>query len=121
MNNNIHALHYPKLPIHKPTQTNRTESNFQEILQHNERLQLSKHAKERMAERNIYLAKNTLRLMEAKIDEAAKKGVEDSLVLTKDAAFIVSVKNKLVITAMEKSELQSKIFTGINGTIILED
>ena len=120
MNNNIHALHYPKLPIHKPKQTNRTESNFQEILQQTERLQLSKHAKQRMVERNIYITNDTLRRMEAKMDEAAKKGVEDSLVLTNDAAFIVSTKNKLIITAMEKSELQSKIFTGINGTIILD-
>ena len=121
MNNNIHALHYPKLPLHQPKQANKTKSNFQEILHQQDRLQLSKHAKERMAERNIYLDQDKQRLMEVKIKEAVKKGVQDSLILTKDAAFIVNAKNKLIITAMDKSEMQSKIFTGINGTIILEE
>lgn len=121
MNNNIHALHYPKLPLHRPQRPNRAKSNFQEILHHQDRLQLSKHAKQRMAERNIYLDHHQQRQMEAKINEAAKKGVQDSLILTKDAAFIVNAKNKLVITAMDKAEMQSKIFTGINGTIILEE
>ena len=47
-------------------------------------------------------------------------GVTDSLVLTKEAALVVSAKNNTVITAMGRDEASSQIFTNINGTILID-
>lgn len=57
----------------------------------------------------------------AKVEEAKRKGVTDSLVLTRDAALIVSAKNETVITVLNRDEAASQIFTNINGTIIIND
>ena len=56
-----------------------------------------------------------------KVDEAKKKGVNESLVLTSNAAMIISAKNNTVITAMNRKEATEQIFTNIDGTIILPD
>ncbi|CAH0256706.1 hypothetical protein [Peribacillus sp. Bi134] len=47
-------------------------------------------------------------------------GVNESLIITKNAALIVSPKNNMVITVMNREEATSQIFTNINGTIILD-
>ncbi|WP_374721876.1 TIGR02530 family flagellar biosynthesis protein [Peribacillus tepidiphilus] len=86
-----------------------------------EKLTFSKHAQLRMNQRNISISQDQLRLMEEKVQEAKKKGVNDSLVLLKNAALIVSAKNNTVITAMDREEAASQIFTNINGTILMDN
>lgn len=83
-------------------------------------LTISKHAQMRLKERSIQIDANQWGQMKEKIDEAKKMGVTDSLVLLKDAAFIVSAKNNTVITAMNREEATKQIFTDINGTIVLD-
>ena len=51
------------------------------------------------------------------IDKADAKGVQDTLVLTKDAALIVNVKNRTVVTAMDKNNLNGNVFTNIDGAV----
>ena len=36
-----------------------------------------------------------------------------------DSAFIMSVKNKTIVTAMDKSTLKENLFTNIDSTIIV--
>ncbi|WP_409292284.1 TIGR02530 family flagellar biosynthesis protein [Peribacillus sp. SCS-37] len=81
---------------------------------------ISKHAKARLADRNIEIDKAGWTKIGAKVKEAKKMGVTESLVLTKNAALIVSAKNNTVITAMDRKEAGSQIFTNINGTIIMD-
>ncbi len=84
------------------------------------KLVVSKHAQERLMERNISISEDHWAKIEEKVSEAKKKGVTDSLVLLKNAALVVSAKNGTVITALDRQEASSKIFTNINGTIVLE-
>ncbi|HXF99832.1 MAG TPA: flagellar protein, partial [Bacteroidota bacterium] len=42
----------------------------------------------------------------------------DSLVLLRDLAFIVSVKNKTVVTAMCGENLRENVFTNIDSAVI---
>jgi len=55
-----------------------------------------------------------------KVDEAKRKGVNDSLVLLKNAALIVSAKNSTVVTVMDRQEAGRQIFTNIDGTILMD-
>jgi len=85
-------------------------------------LKFSAHAVKRLESRNIHLSEQQrLRLSQA-VEEAARKGVRDSLILLNRLAFIVNVKNRTVITAMDQAQMQEKgIFTNIDGAMILPD
>jgi flagellar operon protein len=65
-------------------------------------LKFSAHATQRLNERKIALDPATLTKVNEALEKADAKGVEDTLVLTKDAALIVNVKNRTVITAMDR-------------------
>ncbi len=82
-------------------------------------LKLSKHATERLTERNIMISEAEWAHVTDKVNEAKAKGIRDSLVLMDQAALIVSAKNSTVITAMDRTEARDQLFTNIDGTIIL--
>jgi flagellar operon protein len=84
------------------------------------KLVISKHAGERLKQRGIKIEPQLWDEIGMKVEEAKNKGIVDSLVLTKDAALIVSAKNNTVITAMDRKEASSQIFTNINGAILVD-
>ena len=82
-------------------------------------LKISKHATERLAERNIHISDAEWAHVTEKVNEAKMKGIKESLVLMDQAALIVSAKNSTVITAMDRMEAKDQLFTNIDGTIVL--
>ena len=82
-------------------------------------LKVSKHATERLTERNITISEAEWAHVTDKVNEAKAKGIRDSLVLMDQAALIVSAKNSTVITAMDRKEAKDQLFTNIDGTIVL--
>ncbi len=80
-------------------------------------LKFSKHANERLASRNIDLTDNQLERLEIGAKKAGEKGINESLVMVDDLAFIVSVKNNTVITALNDKD--DKVFTNIDGAVIV--
>lgn len=108
-------------PVHL---TNKVQNGFskhlQTALENNSKLIVSKHAEQRMNQRGIEITSDRWHQIENKMHEAKKLGVNESLVLLKDAALVVSAKNNTVITAMDRQEAGTQIFTNINGTIILD-
>lgn len=123
-------IKYIQQPYHIQTRLTSTVSNdkqsvkqsFQNILESEEakQLKVSKHASNRLQERNIAIDDKQWKKITNKVFEAKSKGVNDSLVLTNNAALIVSAKNATVITAMNRQEAQDQLFTNIDGTIVLE-
>ena len=82
-------------------------------------IKFSQHALERMSSRGIsFKPDDLLRLNEA-VDKAAKKGSKESLILMGDNALIVSVKNKTVVTTMDREAMKENVFTNIDSTVIL--
>ena len=82
-------------------------------------LKISKHASERLAERNIHISETEWAHITDKVNEAKSKGIKESLVLMEQAALIISAKNATVITAMDRMEAKDQLFTNIDGTIVL--
>jgi flagellar operon protein len=82
-------------------------------------LKFSAHAAQRLSERKIHMDSATMSKVTEAVDKAEAKGIEDTLVLTNDAALIVNVKNRTVITAMDKQSLNGNVFTNIDGAIIV--
>lgn len=82
-------------------------------------VKFSNHAVERMQSRGITFGPEDLGRLNDAISRAAAKGSKDSLVLMNDSALIVSVKNKTVVTVMDKNALKENVFTNIDSTIVM--
>lgn len=82
-------------------------------------LKISKHATDRLKERNIHITETEWAHITDKVNEAKVKGIKESLVLMDQAALIISAKNSTVITAMDRREAKDQLFTNIDGTIVL--
>lgn len=98
----------------------KNNKNFVELFKKEQQLKISKHAKQRLSERNIKINDDKWQKISDKMNEANKKGVTDAVVVTDDAALIVSNKNKTVVTALAYDEADEKIFTNINGMILIK-
>ena len=83
------------------------------------RIRFSKHASERLTDRNIELSDGQLKRLTDGTHKAGEKGINDSLVIMDELAFIVNVKNNTVITAMDSSEADENVFTNIDGAVIV--
>ncbi len=106
-------------PILEQPKGSSFKSHLDSFLQPETTLSISKHAEHRIQERNIHISGEEWQQIEDKLQLAKQMGVKESLVLLNDAALIVSAKNNTVITAMNREEARSQIFTNINGTIII--
>lgn len=82
-------------------------------------VKFSNHAIDRMVSRGIHFSPETMTRINQAVDKAAAKGSKDSLILMDDAALIVSVKNKTVVTVMDKAALKENVFTNIDSTIVM--
>ena len=79
----------------------------------------SKHALKRMNSRNVTLSPEQVQLLSEAIDKAGAKGARETLALTDDAAYVVAVKNRTVVSAFDKSALREGVFTNIDSAVIL--
>jgi flagellar operon protein len=92
---------------------------FETILQKELKdLKFSKHAQDRLASRNIQLSGDDLSTIGRAVAKAGEKGSQDSLVLLRDMAFIVSVRNRTVVTAMDAEQVKDNVFTNIDSAVI---
>lgn len=84
-----------------------------------ESVKFSNHAVERMMSRGIKFSPDDMNRLNDAVSRAQAKGSKDSLVLMNDTALIVSVKNKTVVTVMDKNALKDNVFTNIDSTIVM--
>ena len=131
INNNpflsIEQLQDQFLRQQKVTQSTRTTEgfSFEEVLQKTQQetipseLKFSKHATNRLSDRNIALTSNQLERLSDGTKKAQEKGIKESLVLVDELAFIVNTKNNTVTTAMDQTETNENVFTNIDGAVIM--
>lgn len=103
-------------------------ASFEEILYKQQQLKetqetapirFSKHASNRLSDRNIELSSEQMERLGDGMKKAGEKGIKESLVLLDELAFIVNTKNNMVITAMDQTETKNNIFTNIDGAVII--
>lgn len=99
-----------------------TGSDFERVLKEvmeSGRFKLSAHAQMRLKQRGILLTAEDVRKIGEAIDRAGEKGARESLVLTDKAAFLVNVRNRTVITALDGESMRERVFTNIDSAIII--
>mgnify|MGYP000935551419 CR=1 FL=1 len=82
-------------------------------------LKFSKHATMRLMDRNINLSEEQNERLETGVFKAGEKGIRESLVIMDNLSFIVNIKNRTVITAMDQSENEENVYTNIDGAVII--
>ncbi len=82
-------------------------------------LKFSKHAGQRLDERDIQLSDEQMMRLEEGTEKAILKGIKESLVIVDDLSFIVNTKNRTVITAMDQNNNEDNIYTNIDGAVII--
>ena len=78
----------------------------------------SRHALERLRHRGIELSAATLGRLAGGVARAAGKGSRDSVVFLDGTAFVVSVANNTVITAVGSEHMREHVFTNIDSAVI---
>jgi flagellar operon protein len=109
------SLLQPKASLNKVPQNGQS---FQQIFK-DKMVRLSHHAEQRLEQRGIQLQPEQMAKIESAIDKAAAKGAKDSLILFKDMAFIVNVKNRTIVTALDSSSMQDNVFTQIDSAVVI--
>ena len=82
-------------------------------------LKFSKHAGERLEQRDIRLSDEQMTRLEEGTEKAILKGINESLVIVDDLSFIVNTRNRTVITAMDQNNNEDNIYTNIDGAVII--
>jgi flagellar operon protein len=118
-------IYFPPQPMIPPTQGRPEKTrgkgkgtSFAEILT-KQSLKFSHHAQQRITSRKINLNAAHLQRINAAVEKAAAKGARDSLILIDNLAFIVSVKNRTVVTAMDGESVKGNVFTNIDSAVIV--
>jgi flagellar operon protein len=96
-----------------------TGPSFSEVLaSHTNAPTFSRHALERLQQRGINLDQSTLGRLTDGVSRAASKGSRDSVVFVDGTAYVVSVANNTVITAVGSEHMRQQVFTNIDSAVI---
>jgi flagellar operon protein len=121
--NSIQRINGIRQPVDVRKPVNGSQDGFESVLREavdkSRELKFSKHAEFRLQARNISLTQDQKDRMTDAVSKAEAKGVKDSLVLMDNLAFVVNVRNRTVITAVNSSELKENVFTNIDGAVIV--
>ena len=80
---------------------------------------ISSHAWQRIQQRGISMTDAQQRTLAEAMQHLAQKGARDALLMRTDAAFVVNVPNRTVVTAIDQQEMQSRVFTQIDSAMLL--
>lgn len=106
-----------------PGKSNSNRESFNEVfkaeLSGGDSIRFSKHAEARIYSRGIKMDAETVGRLVKAIAKAEEKGSKETLILDKDSAYVVSVKNKTVITVFDKDSLRQGVVTAIDSAVIM--
>ncbi len=83
-------------------------------------LRFSNHAQKRLQVRDINIDDEGLNRLSQAVDKVEKRGGRESLVLMDDLAFIVNVKDRMVVTALDATERGEGVFTRIDSVVLAD-
>lgn len=97
----------------------KTEVNFEEVLNSEKKLKFSAHAQKRMESRNITINSDEMKKIEESVAKLRNKGCQDSVILSQDRAYVISIKNNTVVTIVDEGSLKDSVFTNIDSMTLV--
>ena len=104
-----------------PSQQTTFGEVFRQMLASQSSLSVSKHAVKRIDDRGLNLSEADARRFIQAVERLKEKGSREALVVMGERAFVVSVKNGTVVTALSGSDMDGRIFTNIDSAIVLRN
>jgi flagellar operon protein len=92
---------------------------LQEQVSRSAGVKFSAHALTRLEERNLQIGMPELARIKQGLQQLSEKGSRNSVILMDDTAFVVSVKNRTVVTAVDKAASVASVFTNIDSLAIV--
>jgi flagellar operon protein len=83
-------------------------------------LKLSSHAEKRVYSRGVNLTEYPGAELDARLGEAQRRGAKSALVMSGEAALLVNVPERTVITAFSPQDLRERVITDIDSVILLK-
>jgi flagellar operon protein len=84
-------------------------------------LNVSRHAVKRIDDRGLDLSEMDAQRFIRAVDQLRAKGSREALVVMGDRAFVVSVKNGTVVTALSGNDIDGRVFTNIDSAVVLKN
>jgi flagellar operon protein len=107
-------------PAERSTDFGKTlEAARQNLEQGEDGIRLSAHAAQRIQERSISLTREIRRELSDAMNILQEKGARDALIIRQDAAFVVNIPNRVLVTAIPQHDLQQRVFTQIDSTMLI--
>ncbi|MEJ8546484.1 TIGR02530 family flagellar biosynthesis protein [Brevibacillus borstelensis] len=82
-------------------------------------LTFSQHALNRLNERGISLDEAKMDRLVKGVRKAADKGAKESLIMMDNVAYVVSIQNRKVITAVDDGRMKDSVFTNIDSAVFV--
>ena len=110
-------------PLDQPTRPAQVSTprgpSFGDVLREKTQgVQFSGHAIQRVQRRGIEVGESQLARLGEGVDRAAGKGARESVIFVDQTAFVVSVRNRTVITAVDRDHMKDHVFTNIDSAVI---
>lgn len=109
----------PAGKLQRHTRFDRSLKDAWKDLSQQDVIRLSAHAEQRLAERHISLTAQERTNLGQAISTLHEKGAKNALIVRHDAAFVVNVPSRTLVTAINQQELQQRVFTQIDSTMLL--
>jgi flagellar operon protein len=113
-------------PLRQNSKNQQVSREFQTIMQEalsqttdDKELKISNHAQKRLDQRGFSLAGEDMSNLSQAMDELDDKGSKNSLLFYKDMAWIASIDNRTIITALNQNELDTVM--NIDSTKFIKD
>ena len=113
-------------PLQQNNKNQQVSREFQTIMQEalsqstdDKELKISNHAQKRLEQRGFSLAGEDMSNLSQAMDELDDKGSKNSLLFYKDMAWIASIDNRTIITALNQNELDTVM--NIDSTKFIKD
>jgi len=106
-----------------PKTTSNDQSHFADIISEkiksNSEIEFSKHALSRVISRDVDLTSHQIERLNHGAQLARSKGLNNSLILVDQIAFVVNLNQNKVITTVNDQNMKDNVFTNIDGAVIV--
>jgi flagellar operon protein len=122
----VDPINNPINPVSKPNQAqtgNQAKpsgnASFSDALDQ-ANIKFSNHAQKRLETRSIEMDQSSMNRLSSAVDKAQAHGAKESLVLMDDLAFVVNVRDRMVVTTVDMNRAKEGVFTQID-TVVFAD
>ncbi|AEB75816.1 TIGR02530 family flagellar biosynthesis protein [Clostridium botulinum] len=128
VNGNLYPVgNFPEATLERKEVNKKQTDSFGQLLKNelnkepneNFDFKISNHAAKRLQDRNIMLSQKDMENINKGIDLAKEKGAKDSVILYKNIALVTNIKNRTIITAVDKEISKENVFTNIDSVVLL--